>query len=205
MEIACELEHESWVEWGVALRQLQQGPDKDRLAESYQIALEAATLLADERDVWRRNNLTCSPQEVSEAYFFVSVACLRAAKPAGAVKALQKCVLTYPRSAGKPELIGNLGNAYGALGDASKQHDHLERALRIQEAHYGPDHPEVAKTLTNLGDADGALGDASKQRDDLERALRIQEAHYGPDHPEVAITLANLGNAYGALGDASKK
>eukprot|EP00971_Amphidinium_carterae_P249199 4946591-Amphidinium_carterae.1 len=82
----------------------------------------------------------------------------------------------------------NLGNAYGALGDASKQRDYLERALRIEEAHYGPDHPEVAKTVANLGNACGALGDASKEREYLERALRIFEAHYGPDHPEVAKT-----------------
>ena len=80
-----------------------------------------------------------------------------------------------------------------------------EKTLLLKEKQYGPDHPEVAKTLANLGNAYGLLGDAAKQRDMLERALKIKEAHYGPDHPEVAITLANLGNAYGALGDAAKK
>eukprot|EP00971_Amphidinium_carterae_P156540 3103138-Amphidinium_carterae.1 len=74
--------------------------------------------------------------------------------------------------------------------------DHLERALRIEESHYGPEHPQVAITLANLGNAYGDLGDASKKRDYLERAMRIQESHYGPEHPEVAKTLANLGNAY---------
>eukprot|EP00971_Amphidinium_carterae_P297067 5901590-Amphidinium_carterae.1 len=78
----------------------------------------------------------------------------------------------------------NLGNAYGKLGDASKMRDYLERALRIKETHYGPDHPEVARPLANLGIAYGELGDASKKRDYSERALRILEAHYGPDHPE---------------------
>eukprot|EP00971_Amphidinium_carterae_P203829 4045261-Amphidinium_carterae.1 len=62
--------------------------------------------------------------------------------------------------------------------------DFLERALRILESHYGPEHPDVAKTLTNLGTAYGSLGDAFKKRDFLERALRIQESHYGPEHPE---------------------
>eukprot|EP00971_Amphidinium_carterae_P215872 4284962-Amphidinium_carterae.1 len=83
--------------------------------------------------------------------------------------------------------------------------DYLERALRIQEAHYGPDHPLVAMTLTDLGNAYGALGDASKQRDHSERALPILKANYGPDHPNVAVSLMNLGNAYGDLGDALKK
>eukprot|EP00971_Amphidinium_carterae_P162584 3223130-Amphidinium_carterae.1 len=204
MEIARQLEHTSYVEWGVALHRAQQDSGKDRLAEGYRIALEAATLLAAERDVWSRNNLACSLQEVSDAYFFVSVACLRATRPACAVAALQKSILRYPRRSMNPSWLGNLGNAYADLGDASKQRDYSERALRILEAHYGPDLPEVAKTVMNLGNAYGDLGDASKMRDYLERALRITEAHYGPDHPEVAKTLVNLGTASGALGDASK-
>eukprot|EP00971_Amphidinium_carterae_P167919 3326960-Amphidinium_carterae.1 len=72
----------------------------------------------------------------------------------------------------------NLGTAYGDLGDESKKRDYLERALWIQEAHYGQNHPDVARTLMSLGNAYGALGDASKKRDHLERALRIDEAHY---------------------------
>eukprot|EP00971_Amphidinium_carterae_P169293 3354171-Amphidinium_carterae.1 len=163
MEIARQLEHKSYVEWGVALHQAQQDSDKDRLAEGYRIALEAATLLAAERDAWRRNNLACSPQEVSEAYFFVSQACLRATRPADAVAALQKSILRYPGHSMHPVWLGNLGHAYGALGDASKMRDYLERALWIQEALYGPDHPVLAQIVGNLGNAYGAFGDASKQ------------------------------------------
>eukprot|EP00971_Amphidinium_carterae_P115375 2284955-Amphidinium_carterae.1 len=48
-------------------------------------------------------------------------------------------------------MLTNLGNAYGSLGDAFKKRDFLERALRIKESHYGPEHPDVAITLTNLG------------------------------------------------------
>ncbi len=76
------------------------------------------------------------------------------------------------------------------------------QATGIDERVYGPDHREVAITLTNLGNAYGDLGDAERQRDLLERALRIEERVYGPDHREVAITLTNLGNAYGDLGNA---
>jgi tetratricopeptide (TPR) repeat protein len=77
--------------------------------------------------------------------------------------------------------------------------------LEIEEKHFGPDHPEVAITLTNLGEAYGKLGDSKKKRDLLERALEIEEKHFGPDHPKVAITLTNLGLAYGELGDSKKK
>eukprot|EP00971_Amphidinium_carterae_P056397 1113914-Amphidinium_carterae.1 len=76
----------------------------------------------------------------------------------------------------EPVWMGNLGSAYGQLGDDSKRRDYLERALRIQEPQYGPDHPGMSIMLANLGNAYGALGDASKQRDYLERALRIEEA-----------------------------
>eukprot|EP00971_Amphidinium_carterae_P118191 2341574-Amphidinium_carterae.2 len=71
-----------------------------------------------------------------------------------------------------------LGNAYGSLGDHTKQRNYLERALRIKESHYGPEHPEVAVTLNNLGSAYGSIGDSTKERDYLERALRILESHY---------------------------
>eukprot|EP00971_Amphidinium_carterae_P047634 938281-Amphidinium_carterae.1 len=76
---------------------------------------------------------------------------MRAAKPACAVKALQKSILQYPGSAVHPAYIGNLGTAYGELGNASKMRDCLERALQIEEANYGPDNPFVAKMLGNLG------------------------------------------------------
>eukprot|EP00971_Amphidinium_carterae_P061034 1207727-Amphidinium_carterae.1 len=66
----------------------------------------------------------------------------------------------------------------------------------MKESHYGPEHPEVAITLTNLGNAYGSLRDVFKQRDYLERALRMKESHFGSEHPEVGITLGNLGVAY---------
>jgi Tfp pilus assembly protein PilF len=74
---------------------------------------------------------------------------------------------------------------YGRLGDTQKKRELLERALAINERHYGPDHPNVATTLTNLGIVYGRSGDTQKSRELLERALAIKERHYGPDHPEV--------------------
>jgi hypothetical protein len=42
--------------------------------------------------------------------------------------------------------LGNLGNAYGNLGDQQKKKQLLERALAIKEQHYGSDHVNVAIT-----------------------------------------------------------
>ena len=59
----------------------------------------------------------------------------------------------------------------------------MERALAIAEAAYGPDHPEVAITLTNLGNAQQQLGELPAARPTLERALAIKEAATGPTIP----------------------
>src|SRR5688572_4187794 len=77
----------------------------------------------------------------------------------------------------------------------------LEQALRSGEAALGPDHPDVATTLSDLGSVLHALGDLDMARAHLERALRIRERALGPDHPDVATTLSNLGSVLRALGD----
>ena len=90
--------------------------------------------------------------------------------------------------------MNNLANAYGCLGDPRKKKDLLERALKIEEKHYGREHFEVAKILGNLGNAYGDLGEHNKKKDLLERALEIKERHFGEDHFEVAIYPLQLGN-----------
>eukprot|EP00936_MAST-01D_sp_MAST-1D-sp1_P001416 g1416.t1 len=88
-------------------------------------------------------------------------------------------------------VVGALWAAVGSmalykLGQAGDAKEAYESALAIEEAAYGPEHTEVATTLTNLGNAYGALGDPAKQKELLERALAIEEAAYGPEHTEVA-------------------
>eukprot|EP00971_Amphidinium_carterae_P057155 1130090-Amphidinium_carterae.1 len=136
-EIARRLEQPSYVTWGIKLQGCQQWFEGEPLSNSNRTAVEAVTLLAQEREVWRqRSSSACSSEEVSEAYFFLSGACLQAAKPDGAVKVLQKSVVWFPKNAWRPEWLAELGVAYGRLGDASKMRDYLERALQIEESHF---------------------------------------------------------------------
>jgi tetratricopeptide (TPR) repeat protein len=81
--------------------------------------------------------------------------------------------------------LTNLGIARQALGETAAAVELYDRALRIDEAAYGPDHPQVAITLTNLGIARRELGETAAAVELLERALRIFEAAYGPDHPHA--------------------
>lgn len=49
----------------------------------------------------------------------------------------------------------------------------------VQEREFGPDHCDVATTLSNLGNAYDRLGNIQKQKELLERALAINEREYG--------------------------
>jgi tetratricopeptide (TPR) repeat protein len=89
----------------------------------------------------------------------------------------------------------------GAIADYAGKKAALERALRIDEAVYGPEHPEVAICVSNLGSALYYLGDYAGAKVALERALRISEAALGQEHPYVATDLSNLGNVLRDLGD----
>ncbi|MCW5849066.1 MAG: tetratricopeptide repeat protein [Anaerolineae bacterium] len=79
----------------------------------------------------------------------------------------------------------------------------IERALRLREAHLGPDHPDVAESCNNLALVLYELGDLPLARAHYERALGIEEAIRGPDHPVIAIILNNLVDVLRAQGELS--
>jgi tetratricopeptide (TPR) repeat protein len=106
-----------------------------------------------------------------------------------------------------PEATGELRNQVGryllSRGEFAAAREQLERALRLKEEAYGPDHPQVARTLGNLGYVLAELRELPAAREQMERALHIEEATYGPDHREVAITLANLSRVLSELGEST--
>ena len=62
----------------------------------------------------------------------------------------------------------------------------MRRALAIDEASFGNDHPNVAIRLNNLAQllqATNRLGEAEPL---MRRALAIDKASFGTDHPNVA-------------------
>ena len=80
----------------------------------------------------------------------------------------------------------------------------IQRALAIDEAAYGPDHPDVATRLNNLAQILQDLGQPEQARPVQERALAVTEAAYGPDHPDVATGLNNLATILRDLGSRSR-
>jgi tetratricopeptide (TPR) repeat protein len=101
---------------------------------------------------------------------------------------------------GEGSALGNLGNAYAALGDARKAIEFYEQALVI-DREIG-DQRGAGASLGNLGNAYAALGDARKAIEFLNLALVI--ARETSERRGEGAALGNLGNAYAALGEVRK-
>jgi tetratricopeptide (TPR) repeat protein len=78
------------------------------------------------------------------------------------------------------------------LGELEAARTSLQRALAIEEAVYGPEHPEVARMLGNLGNVQHELGKREAARTSLQRALAIFERFYGPDHADTSRARSSL-------------
>ena len=95
-------------------------------------------------------------------------------------------------------LFGKLDQLYDAKARYLEAERVSRRALAIDEANCGPDHPTVAIRLNNLAGllrATNRLGEAEPL---FRRALAIVEASYGPDHPTLATCLNNLADLLSA-------
>jgi tetratricopeptide (TPR) repeat protein len=66
------------------------------------------------------------------------------------------------------------------------------RALEIEEASLGPNHPDVAIFLSNLANLLQATNRLAEAEPLIRRALASDETSLGPNHPNVAIRLNNL-------------
>ena len=89
------------------------------------------------------------------------------------------------------------------LGELAEARKCFERALKIDEKVYGPDHPAVARDANNLGGV-LHLGELAEARKCYERALKIGEKVYGLDHHVVATHVNNLGLVLKDLGELAK-
>ncbi|MEE8535823.1 MAG: tetratricopeptide repeat protein, partial [Kiloniellales bacterium] len=99
------------------------------------------------------------------------------------------------------DLYNSLGYHLKMVADFAGARAAYERALAINEAAFGPDHPNVATVVNNLGLVLQTLGDLAAARVAIERALAIDEAAFGPDHPNVASGVNSLGSVLQDLGE----
>ena len=68
----------------------------------------------------------------------------------------------------------------------------MRRALAIDEASFGSQHPNVARDLNNLARLLQATNRLSEAEPLMRRAVEICERSLGPDHPNTKIVQENL-------------
>jgi tetratricopeptide (TPR) repeat protein len=93
-------------------------------------------------------------------------------------------------------VLGNLAVIYLATSRLAEAEPLLERALKIDEKSFGPEHPSVARSLNNLAQLYQDTNRAAEAEPLMERALKMTEKILGPEDPHVAIYLSNLGELY---------
>ncbi|MBX0327119.1 tetratricopeptide repeat protein [Oscillochloris sp. ZM17-4] len=91
------------------------------------------------------------------------------------------------------ELCAELGWQLVLLDMFSEAQRVIAQSLAIREALLGPDHPDVATSLSLLGLSYQFQGAFAAARAPFERALDIHERALGPDHLETATDCNNLG------------
>lgn len=91
------------------------------------------------------------------------------------------------------ESLSQLGRDYKALGEGRRRGVplHLE-ALRLREDLLGPDHPDVAATLSDLANIYRLMARHDEATRLLGRALSIRRAACGSESEEVASTLTAM-------------
>ena len=75
-----------------------------------------------------------------------------------------------------------------------------EKALRIGEREFGPDHLNTAIFLNNLAEIYRAQGRYAEAEPFYARSLAIWEKALGPEHLDVATSLNNLAALYRVQG-----
>lgn len=78
-------------------------------------------------------------------------------------------------------------------GNAAEAETLMSRALSIQQAELGPDHPKAISTQSNLAAIARKRGDLDRAVELQRRAFEATERAWGPSHPNTAAALGNLG------------
>lgn len=104
-------------------------------------------------------------------------------------------------------LLKSAGLYLGSHVRLESAREALERALKIAEVSFGPDHPETSDILAILGDLLRELGKLPEAEETLERALGVAERAFGNESPPVASILSSLGivlRRQGRLSDTER-
>jgi serine/threonine protein kinase/tetratricopeptide (TPR) repeat protein len=98
------------------------------------------------------------------------------------------------------DLRGLLGRVYLEIGDFDQAEQMQRGALSINQRVYGPDSPEVARSLNDLGVSLVRHGKWSVAEVPLEQSLAIRRERLGSGNAELADSLHNVAEFYTQQG-----
>ena len=85
-------------------------------------------------------------------------------------------------------------------GDYTQGVEVAKRALQVAQQNDGPDHPNVALSLSNLAELYEAQKEYAKAEPLYKRSLEILEKEFGQDSPFLVPTLLNMASLYKNTG-----
>ena len=100
--------------------------------------------------------------------------------------------LSQAEAVEQSDLLDRIGKLYRQRAEYEKAKSYRTRALKISEAAFGPNHPNVATSLNNLASVLKDLGELQNARDLFERSLGIRRQFLGDDHSKTKTVKRNL-------------
>ena len=103
------------------------------------------------------------------------------------------------------ELRQVIGQVYFSLAEYPQAEAMQRRALALRQQTHGPEHAEVAESLSDLGEVLEQRGTLAEAENLYRQALEMRQRLFGKENPLVAISLANLAKVLrveGRLNDA---
>ena len=96
-------------------------------------------------------------------------------------------------------LTSEVMKLYGS-GDYTQGVKVAKRALQVAKQNDGPDHPNVALSLSNLAELYEAQKEYAKAEPLYKRSVEILEKAFGQDSPFLVPTLLNMASLYNNIG-----
>jgi len=190
-----EQEHATWAE--IAVRVVYEGlstdleeggtgsPDRGRFLPHVHPAADHAEVAGVAREVTEQLLIRAAKYQLETGAFVASKELLEKARDIAES-------IHGPDHAHVATIFTKLSRVLGELDDPEAL-TYAERALAIDIALYGEDHPSVARDYNNVAKVLRKRRDLAGAIRNVELALAIDERIYGPDDPELIPRLNDLG------------
>ncbi|MCP5104467.1 MAG: tetratricopeptide repeat protein [bacterium] len=96
----------------------------------------------------------------------------------------------------KADIFHDFGAVYDELENTDEALKSYQKALEIQENHFGRQHADSAETIGNIAATYDRMGKQEEAVKYFEEALEIREQLFGEQHADTATSFNNIGTSY---------